>query len=80
MPVSVLSKKGQTTIPKEIRKFLKLESKDKILYQIEGKRVIIKLNKKRATPSAGFPLHSYQQRVIGTNTQPATRIIEVSNS
>jgi AbrB family looped-hinge helix DNA binding protein len=42
MPVSVLSKKGQTTIPKDIRKFLNLEPNDKILYQIEGKRVFIK--------------------------------------
>ena len=42
MPVSVLSKKGQTTIPKDIRKFLNLEPNDKIFYQIEGKRVFIK--------------------------------------
>jgi len=42
MPVSILTQKGQTTIPKEIRKFLKLEPNDKILYQVEGQRVILK--------------------------------------
>ena len=42
MPVSVLTKKWQTTIPKEIRNFLRLEPNDKILYQVEGKRVILK--------------------------------------
>lgn len=42
MPVSILTQKGQTTIPKEIRKFLKLEPNDKIFYQLEGQKVIIK--------------------------------------
>ena len=42
MPVSVLTKKWQTTIPKDIRNFLNLEPNDKILYQVEGKRVILK--------------------------------------
>jgi AbrB family looped-hinge helix DNA binding protein len=42
MPVSVLTKKWQTTIPKDIRNFLNLEPNDKILYQVEGERVILK--------------------------------------
>ena len=42
MAVSVITKKGQTTIPKEIRAFLKLEPEDKILYQVEKDRVIIR--------------------------------------
>ena len=42
MPVSVLTKKGQTTIPKDVRKFLKLEPHDKILYLLEGNRVVLK--------------------------------------
>lgn len=32
MLVSTLTSKGQTTIPKEIRKFLHLSAEDKILY------------------------------------------------
>ncbi|MBW1741271.1 MAG: AbrB/MazE/SpoVT family DNA-binding domain-containing protein [Deltaproteobacteria bacterium] len=42
MPVSVLTKKWQTTIPKDIRSLLGLKPSDKILYLIEGKRVILK--------------------------------------
>ena len=42
MAVSILTKKGQTTIPKEIRAFLKLEAEDKILYQVENDKVIMR--------------------------------------
>ena len=42
MSVSVLTRKGQTTIPKEIRKFLNIGPRDKILYIVEGDRVILK--------------------------------------
>ena len=42
MPVSVLTSKGQTTIPKDVRNFLGLEPNDKIFYMVEGKRVILK--------------------------------------
>ena len=42
MAVSILTQKGQTTIPKEIRAFLKLEAKDKILYQVENDKVIMR--------------------------------------
>lgn len=42
MAVSILTTKGQTTIPKEIRAFLKIEAKDKILYQIENDKVIMR--------------------------------------
>jgi antitoxin PrlF len=42
MSVSTLTRKGQTTIPKDVRKFLGLEPEDKILYLIEGEKVILK--------------------------------------
>ena len=42
MAVSIITKKGQTTIPKEIRTFLKLEAEDKILYQVENDKVIMR--------------------------------------
>jgi len=43
MSMSVLTKKkGQTTIPKDIRNFLNLAPHDKILYLMEGKKVVIK--------------------------------------
>ena len=42
MSVSVLTKKGQTTIPKDIRNYLNLAPNDKILYLMEGNKVVIK--------------------------------------
>jgi AbrB family looped-hinge helix DNA binding protein len=42
MPLSVLTKKWQTTIPKEIRNLLKLKPNDKILYLVEGEKVYLK--------------------------------------
>ena len=42
VPVSVLTKKWQTTIPKEIRNLLGLKPNDRIFYLIEGERVILK--------------------------------------
>ena len=42
MPVSVLTSKRQTTIPKDIRILLGLEPNDKIFYMVEGTRVVLK--------------------------------------
>jgi len=39
---SVITSKGQTTIPKEIRKLLKLKPKDKLYYLIEDDKVVLK--------------------------------------
>jgi len=39
---SIVTRKGQTTIPKEIRAFLKLKPQDKLFYIVEGKKVILK--------------------------------------
>ncbi len=42
MHLSVLTKKWQTTIPKEIRNHLELQPNDKLLYVIENERVVIR--------------------------------------
>ena len=42
MSLSILTKKGQTTIPKDVREFLNIKPNDKILYLMEGNKVIIK--------------------------------------
>ena len=42
MHQSVITRKGQTTIPKEIRTFLNLEPNDKLFYIIEGEKVVLK--------------------------------------
>ena len=36
---SKLTAKGQTTVPKEVRKVLRLEPGDALIYEIEGTRV-----------------------------------------
>jgi len=40
--VSTVTSKGQVTIPKEIRMFLKIKPSDKIDFSIENGRVILK--------------------------------------
>ena len=42
MPVSVLTSKWQTTIPKDVRNFLGLKPNDRIFYLIEGERVVLR--------------------------------------
>jgi len=42
MPQSVVTRKGQTTIPKEIRDLLKLKANDRLLYLVEDDRVVLK--------------------------------------
>jgi AbrB family looped-hinge helix DNA binding protein len=39
---SVITRKGQTTIPKEIREFLRLKPNDKLFYIVEDSKVILK--------------------------------------
>ena len=41
MHLSVLTSKGQTTIPKKVRETLDLKPDDKIIYIPDGKRVFI---------------------------------------
>jgi antitoxin PrlF len=42
MPQSTLTSKGQTTIPREIRRLLGLKENDRILYEVEDGKVAIK--------------------------------------
>jgi AbrB family looped-hinge helix DNA binding protein len=42
MHQSIITRKGQTTIPKAIRVFLKLEPNDKLFYIVEGEKVFLK--------------------------------------
>ena len=39
--MSTVTAKGQTTIPREVRKKLGLRARQRIVYRIEGERVII---------------------------------------
>ncbi len=42
MPISVMTSKGQTTIPKTVRDSLRLRPKDKLLYIVEGNHAIVR--------------------------------------
>jgi len=42
MPISVLTTKGQMTIPKEVRKALNLKPSEKIIIVVEGDQAVIK--------------------------------------
>jgi len=39
---SIITRKGQTTIPKEIRDFLNLKPNDKLFYIVEDSKVVLK--------------------------------------
>jgi len=41
MPISVLTSKGQMTIPKEVRKALNLKPSEKVIIVVEGNQAII---------------------------------------
>ncbi len=41
MPISVLTSKGQMTIPKEVRKALNLRPCEKVIIVVEGNRAIL---------------------------------------
>jgi len=41
MPISILTSKGQTTIPKEVRKALNLRPSEKVIIVVEGNRAIL---------------------------------------
>ena len=39
---SIITRKGQTTIPKEIRELLNLKPNDRLFYIVEGTKVFLK--------------------------------------
>ena len=53
MSISILTQKGQTTIPKEIRDHLQLHSNDKIIYVRDGSRVYMQTVRGNALDAAG---------------------------
>ena len=42
MPVSTLTAKGQTTIPKQVREQLHLKPRDKLRYIVEGDAIVMR--------------------------------------
>jgi antitoxin PrlF len=54
MPISTLTTKGQTTVPKEVRDALALEPGDKLSWQILGGRVAITTDRPSLLDFEGF--------------------------
>ena len=42
MPISILTSKGQMTVPKEVRKALNLKPSEKVIIVVEGNQAVIK--------------------------------------
>ena len=83
MSVSVLTKKGQTTIPKDIRNYLNLAPNDKILYLMEGNKVVIKplkgniLDLKGSVKTKDKPI-DFRKLRRETKKKVARKIVEAS--
>ena len=81
MHQSVITRKGQTTIPKEIRVFLKLEPNDKLFYIIEGEKVVLKplrgniLELRGSVPAKGQPA-DFDKILKTTRKKVAKKIVE----
>jgi antitoxin PrlF len=44
MPHSTMTSKGQTTIPQKVRKALQIKSGDRLEYEVQGDRVMIRVH------------------------------------
>ena len=81
MSLSILTKKGQTTIPKGVREFLGIKPNDKILYLIEGNKVVIKplkgniLDLKGSVKTKDKPINFKKVRSV-TKKKLARKIVE----
>jgi AbrB family looped-hinge helix DNA binding protein len=57
MPVSTMTSKGQTTVPKEVRDVLDLEPGDKLTWEIRGGKVAITTERPLLWELEGFIKH-----------------------
>jgi len=60
---STITSKGQTTVPKEIRKQLKLRPGDKVFWYLEDGRIVLRAKNRSIGDLAGM-LHRPGQRPI----------------
>lgn len=78
---SVITRKGQTTIPKEIREFLKLKPNDKLFYIVEEDRVVLKpihgdILELRGSVLSSDRLTDYDEVLTVTRKKVSTKIVE----
>jgi AbrB family looped-hinge helix DNA binding protein len=57
MPVSTITSKGQTTVPKEVRKALDLEPGAKLRWEVRGGTVVITMERPLLWQLEGFIKH-----------------------
>ena len=61
MPTSIMTSKGQMTVPKEVREALDLEAGDKLTWEVRGGRVAITTERPALYELEGFistaPMH-----------------------
>lgn len=60
---STMTSKGQTTVPKEIRKQLNLRSGDKVFWYLEEGRIVLRTKNRSINDLAGM-LHRPGQRQV----------------
>jgi AbrB family looped-hinge helix DNA binding protein len=64
MPISVLTSKGQMTIPKEVRKALNLRPSEKVIIVVEGNRAILQPLKGNLLDIGGSVKITYREKPI----------------
>jgi antitoxin PrlF len=57
MPISTITSKGQTTVPKEVRDALNLDTGDKLNWEVNGGRVAITTERPAFFRWEGFVKH-----------------------
>ena len=78
---SIITSKGQTTIPKKIRELLNLKPNDRLFYLIEGGTVILKplhgdiLELRGSVPTPGRPA-DFDAIRAATRTNIASKIVD----
>ncbi len=73
MPVSTMTSKGQTTVPKEVREVLDLEPGAKLLWEIRGGKVAITTERPLLWELEGFIKHGEPDAVKAVAAARKTR-------
>ena len=78
---SVVTRKGQTTIPKEIRNLLNIRPNDKLFYIVEGGKVFLKpihgdILELRGCVSADSRPQDYTEVIKKTRKRVSKKIVE----
>ena len=78
---SIVTRKGQTTIPKEVRTILKLKPNDRLFYILEGEKVVLKpmhgdiLELRGRVPTTDRPA-DFDTVIATTKKKVAKKIVE----